>query len=136
MLNIPSYMAGTDPWKSSKGIYKSPCNFLGKIGTIDESKKKYADFKDQNFGDGAIEILSFGGPLSLGMERSLKGRASRLWQTKKPFCINFNRKSEDKPLSTYFQIDGEYYNVVAPKSATVTKCMEVPKIKVMFKSKK
>ena len=111
-------------------------NIIGKIGTVDENKKKYADFKGQSFGDGAIEILSFGGPLSLGMERSLKGRASRLWQTKKPFVINFEHKSEEKPLSTYFQIDGEYFNVIAPKSATVTKCAEVPKIKIMYRSPK
>ena len=101
---------------------------------MDENKKKIADFKDQNFGDGCIEILSFPGPLALGMERAFKGRASRLWQASKPFVIEFKR-NETKPLETYVQIDGEYFNVVAPKRATVTKCSEVPKIKVLFRNK-
>jgi Diacylglycerol kinase accessory domain. len=104
---------------------------------VNHENKKFKDFGSQNFGDGVLEILGFGGPISLALERSLSGRADRIWQAKAPFVFHFKR-SEDtsKPLQTYMQIDGEYYNVIAPKKVTVTKCAEVPRIKVLFNPKK
>lgn len=107
------------------------------MGAHGHDKAKLNDFDDQRFGDGKIEILSFGGPLQMALERSMPGQGRRVGQAKGPFIINF-KKSQDnhKPLHTYMQIDGEFYHVVAPKCVKVTLCPRIPngKIKVMMNS--
>jgi len=129
-LNIPSYMGGaSDPWRSAKG----------KLGAHNHDNTKLNDFDDQRFGDGKIEILSFGGPLAMAAERMMPGQGRRVGQAKGPFIINFKRSQDDaKPLHTYMQIDGEFYDVVAPKRVKVTLCPRIPggKIKVMMNSAK
>jgi diacylglycerol kinase (ATP) len=127
-LNIPSFMGGaSDPWKSSRG----------KVGAHDDKIDTLEDFGDQRFGDGKIEILTFAGPMSLATERILKGQGRRIGQAKGPFVINF-KKSENanKPLHTYMQVDGEFYDVVAPKRVKISLCPKIPngKIKVMLNS--
>ncbi len=93
--------------------------------------KTLEDFPDQNFGDGKLEILSFDGPLDLGAERFRPGRGKRLGQTGGPFQLNFQRsENKDKPLKTYFNIDGEYFKVLAPKNVKFTLTKDIPKGKV------
>ena len=68
------------------------------------------------------------------MERYIHGRGWRLGQVQGPFTLNFKcNKNEVKPLHSYMQIDGEYYDVVAPKCVRVSLCKALPggKIKVM-----
>jgi len=129
-LNIPSYMGGaSDPWRSSRG----------KLGAHGHDNNKLSDFEDQRFGDGKIEILSFGGPLAMASERLIPGQGRRVGQAKGPFIINFKKSNDDtKPLHTYMQIDGEFYDVVAPKRVKVSLCPRIPggKIKVMMNAAK
>jgi len=96
-----------------------------------------SDFEDQKFGDGKVELIGFMGPWSLAIERIIPGQGWRLGQVKGPFVVNF-RQSPDpsKPVHTYMQIDGEFYDVIAPKSVTVNLTKEIPrgKIRVMRNS--
>jgi hypothetical protein len=127
-LNIPSYMGGaSDPWHTSKG----------KIGVTDPTKALVPDFEDQRFGDGKLELLGFKGPFALAMERFMHGQGWRLGQVKGPFVLNFKQSADEaKPLHTYMQIDGEFFDVIAPKSVRVSLCKDIPKgkIKVMLNS--
>ena len=114
-------------------------SYIGKLGAHNHDNTKMNDFDDQRFGDGKIEILSFGGPLAMASERLMPGQGRRVGQAKGPFIINFKRSQDDaKPLHTYMQIDGEFYDVVAPKRVKVTLCPRIPggKIKVMMNSAK
>lgn len=107
---------------------------LGKVGVVNHEKGIIPDFDDQRFGDDKLEILGFTGPWSLAMERFSHGQGWRLGQVKGPFVITF-RQSENhqKPIHTYMQIDGEFYDVVAPKTVRVslTKDIARGKVKVM-----
>ena len=51
-----------------------------------------------------------------------------------PFILNF-KKSEDDflPIKTYFQIDGEFFEVIQPDYCKIESCKEVKngKIKVL-----
>lgn len=131
-LNIPSYMGGaSDPWRTSKG----------KMGAHTHDKSPINDFAEQSIGDGKIEILAFGGPLSMAAERMIPGQGRRLGQAKGPFVVNFKKGDEKgKPIHTYMQIDGEFYDVVAPKRVRVSLCPLLPdgKIQVLenMKNKK
>ena len=93
--------------------------------------KTLGDFQEQSFGDGKLEILSFSGPLALGMERLLPGRGKRIGQTEGPFQLNFKRsETPGKPLKTYMNIDGEYFKVLAPKCVRLSLSKDIPKGKV------
>jgi len=128
-LNIPSYMGGaSNPWKSSKG----------KLGAHNHDSSPLPDFDDQKVGDGKIEILAFGGPIAMATERMIAGQGRRLGQAKGPFIVNFKKSEDDsKPLHTYMQVDGEFYDVVAPKRVKVASCPRLPngKIKVLVNTK-
>jgi len=121
-LNIPSYMGGaSNPWKASKG----------KLGAHNHDNSPIPDFDDQKVGDGKIEILAFGGPVAMATERMIAGQGRRLGQAKGPFIVNFKKSGDDKkPLHTYMQIDGEFYDVVAPKRVKVSACPRLPKGKI------
>jgi len=121
-LNIPSFMGGaSDPWRCSKG----------KIGAHSHDQKKLSDFEDQKIGDGKIEILSFGGPMAMAAERFMPGQGRRLGQTRGPFIVNFKQAKEgEKPIHTYMQVDGEFYDVVAPKRVRVSLCPKIPQGKI------
>ena len=103
----------------------------------DHQKSSVPDFEDQRVGDGKVELIGFMGSWSLALERFLPGQGWRLGQVQGPFVVNF-RQSPDpgKPVHTYMQIDGEFYDVIAPKSVKVSLTKDIPrgKIKVMFNS--
>ena len=114
-------------------------NYIGKLGAQAHDKTRLNDFEDQNFGDGKIEILAFGGPLAMATERMIPGQGRRLGQARGPFVVNFKKSdNENKPLHTYMQIDGEFYDVVAPKRVRVSLCPRLPngKIQVMSNAAK
>jgi len=125
-LNIPSYMGGaSDPWHKSKG----------KVGVTDHAKSSLPDFDDQKFGDGKLELIGFMGPVALAMERVFPGQGWRLGQVKGPFVVNFKQSpDETKPVHTYMQVDGEFFDVIAPKCVRVSLSKDLPngKIKVMM----
>lgn len=102
----------------------------------DHLNKTLEDFHEQSFGDGKLEILSYSGPLALGLERLVPGQGKRIGQTDGPFALNFKRSENiGKPLKTYMNIDGEYFQVLAPKSVKITLSKNIPngKVKVLVK---
>ncbi|EGR28292.1 hypothetical protein IMG5_179490 [Ichthyophthirius multifiliis] len=129
LLNINSY---------SQGVYDIWKNCRNKLALQKNNNKPIKDtFQEQNFGDGKIEFLSFYSINSIGMERIIKGQAHRVGQGGGPFILRFNKENNNKqPIVTYFQIDGEYYQVVSPKCIKISKCKQLPrgKIKVMVES--
>jgi len=95
------------------------------------------DFGTQKFGDGKLEFLTFSSSMSLAQERFFKGRAQRVGQGSGPFLLKFRNVEKDKaPVITYFQIDGEFYQVVAPKNIKINLSKALPrgKIKVLLDS--
>ncbi len=67
----------------------------------------------------------------MATERMIAGQGRRLGQAKGPFIVNFKKSENDKkPVHTYMQIDGEFYDVVAPKSVKVSACPKLPKGKI------
>lgn len=110
-------------------IYKF---FKGKIGVDRESS---VNFESQNFSDGKLEFLTFSSSLSLAQERFFKGQAKQVAQGSGPFLLNFKKSDDDNlPLKTYFQVDGEYYEIISPKVCRISPCQELPhgKIKVIL----
>ena len=101
------------------------------MGAQSHDRKKLEDFEEQKVGDGKIEILSFGGPLAMAAERFMPGQGRRLGQSKGPFIVNFKQSKEgEKPVHTYMQIDGEFYDVVAPKRVRISLCPNIPQGKI------
>jgi len=121
-LNIPSYMGGaSNPWAAAKG----------KSGVTDHENRPIKDFNDQMFGDGKLEIISFNGPLALALERFVKGQGRRVGQAEGPFALNFKRSEDpNKPLNTYAQIDGEFFELIAPKCVKICSARDIPNGKV------
>lgn len=77
--------------------------------------------------------------MSLAQERFFQGRADRLGQGTGPFLLKFkNTESKEKKVITYFQIDGEFYQVVGPKEIKIELTKDIPrgKIKVLMDSSK
>ena len=104
---------------------------------VNGEQEPLKDFGTQKFGDGKLEFLTFSSLSSLSQERFFKGRAQRVGQGVGPFLLKFrNSESEQKPVVTYFQIDGEFYQVVAPKAVKIglTKALPRGKIKVLLDS--
>ena len=112
-------------------------NYIGKVGLVNSEKEPLKDFGTQNFGDGKLEFLTFASLNSLSMERFFKGRAQRVGQGNGPFIMKFrNIENNEQPLHTYFQIDGEFYQVFAPKVVKINLSSAFPKgkIKVLLDS--
>jgi diacylglycerol kinase (ATP) len=114
-LNIRTYGGGNNfVWDKSRG----------------KAKRKWLR---QSPNDGNLEILSFSGKMSLGLEqiKCTQGQARKLEQGPGPFSIEFDQTKQ----KCYFQIDGEYFFMEAPKSARL-KLWEMSKeIKVLFRAK-
>lgn len=87
-------------------------NFMGGVKNIWTTTKSALtntgedsrEWREQDFGDGELEFVSFRNELQLGMERYVPGRGSKLTQGSGPFAINF--KKSDKKVETFLQIDG------------------------------
>ena len=143
-LNINSYMGGgSDVWRECRGIDEifnlNRClkfdNLKGKVGV---QKESITNFESQNFSDGKLEFLTFSSTMGMAKERIFKGQAKRVGQGAGPFQLNFKKSdNNDLPLITYFQIDGEYYEIVAPKVCRITSCNELRggKIRVLVDKK-
>lgn len=106
--------------------------FIGKIGIERDSS---VNFESQNFSDGKLEFLTFSSSISLAQERFFKGQAKQVAQGSGPFLLNFKKSDDDNlPLITYFQVDGEYFEIISPKICRISACQELPhgKIKVLL----
>ncbi|EGR32993.1 hypothetical protein IMG5_064480 [Ichthyophthirius multifiliis] len=112
ILNIDSYAGGVS------NIWKSGRNKIG-VQQLDKSQINQTQFKEQSYGDGIVEFISFDSSLNLGYERLFNGNAKKIAQGFGPFLLNFKKIESD--LITFFQIDGEYYSVNRPKQVILKK---------------
>eukprot|EP01017_Pseudomicrothorax_dubius_P006532 TRINITY_DN11882_c0_g1_i5.p1 TRINITY_DN11882_c0_g1~~TRINITY_DN11882_c0_g1_i5.p1 ORF type:complete len:491 (+),score=82.96 TRINITY_DN11882_c0_g1_i5:70-1542(+) len=128
-LNITSYAGGgSNPWGSSRGrvAIKGP-----------DGKPLPDQWTDASFGDGKVEFICFKGPFSMVLERVLKNQARRLGQGGGPFEFKFkNLNQNGAPVTTYLNIDGEYFQLIAPEKIRVSLTTDIPhgKIKILAKS--
>eukprot|EP01017_Pseudomicrothorax_dubius_P040357 TRINITY_DN6303_c0_g1_i3.p1 TRINITY_DN6303_c0_g1~~TRINITY_DN6303_c0_g1_i3.p1 ORF type:complete len:363 (+),score=61.82 TRINITY_DN6303_c0_g1_i3:89-1177(+) len=126
-LNINSYGSGTDPWGTSRG----------KVAVLGPDGRPKEDvWGSQSFNDGKLEFVCYNNPVRLAMERMIKGQASRLGQGGGPFAVKFRDLDiNGPPMRTYLNIDGEFFQLIAPKSITISLAKEIPggKIKVLRK---
>lgn len=65
-------------------------SFMGGIQNIWDNAKlpdhlKENKFTSQNHSDGKVQIISFGGPWSLGCEKAFGGRSTKVYQGSGPF---------------------------------------------------
>jgi diacylglycerol kinase (ATP) len=108
--NVPSIAAGCDMWSLAtsntlKGEYVKNANLIN---------------LKQDFGDERLEIMTVNGIPSFGMAKiGIKGVAKRLEQTRGPCKIDFNETIGVKER-TYFQVDGEYFAIHKPQSASIS----------------
>ncbi|KAL4493099.1 hypothetical protein ABPG72_003184 [Tetrahymena utriculariae] len=129
LLNINSYSGGvSDMWK----------NCRNKLALEKGNKDQVQDqFEEQKFGDGKLEFISFYSVSQMASERFISGNAKRVCQGSGPFVLKFKQEDENKaPIRTYFQIDGEFYQIISPKSIKIQRAKNIPrgKIKVMVES--
>jgi len=127
-MNIPSYAGGCEKiWNNSKDqtpIYNK------------QDSTKFKIEPKQDFGDGKLEFVSFVNEWAFGVfERALHGFGNRVAQGEGPFLFTFKRDSEN-PVKTYYQVDGEYMEIVHPKYWKVTHCKDLPHGKVVVLCKK
>lgn len=93
----------------------------------------HKQWEKQSPSDNKIELLTFEGKMSLGLEqiKCTQGQARKLDQSEGPFRIEFNETS----AKAYMQIDGEYYYLEKPKQISLKLWDKSPEIKVLFRSK-
>lgn len=123
--NILHYMAG------AKDIW----NYAGRnmsleilhTKTIEEKEKyenkltKIAD-KPQSFSDKKLEFFSFDNGLETGFEKVIGGQAKKLYHGEGPVLISFKKivdNYDNKKRRIYFNVDGEYFRLVQPKSILI-----------------
>jgi diacylglycerol kinase (ATP) len=110
--NINSMMGGQhNMWENGRK------NTLGLSGLNGKPmSKKEMTFNDQSqHDDGILEFMTIPSVCMLSL-----GKPNRIAQDKGPFTIHFNEPTaKGGVISTYFQIDGEYYKVVNPEKVTI-----------------
>lgn len=93
---------------------------------------KQRKWEKQSPSDGKLEVLTFEGKMSLGLEqiKCTQGQGKKLEQSPGPYYIKFN----DTDRKCYFQIDGEYYYLERPKKISIELWDKCKDIRVLFKS--
>ncbi len=80
-----------------------------------ETAAKPYEYTPQNFGDGKIEIITFDSISKMTLEHFVSGQANIIAQGNE-FDFEFKEKnSKGNVMSTYFQVDGEYYKAYGLK---------------------
>merc|ERR1712032_123720 len=115
-INIPSYCGGADPWSWSaqSGVFEN--NEMN--GDLMKCK--------QDFGDGKLELLSYGSGLSVSLDAINskarvpgRGGGKRIASDHGPFVAQFKKpefaKYKTKAGRVYFQIDGEFFIATKPQ---------------------
>jgi len=134
-INIPSYCGGADPWSWS-----------AQNGVLENAESSQDLLKcKQDFGDGKLELLSYGSGLSVSIDAINskarvpgRGGGKRIASHPGPFVAKFKppekAKYKSKAGRVYFQIDGEFFIVTQPQTVVVShwrtvrvlKCDEPP----------
>ncbi|KAF8822274.1 diacylglycerol kinase accessory domain (presumed) domain-containing protein [Cardiosporidium cionae] len=115
-LNVPSFSAGNDAWKSSRSVgLKFP----------DKPSMKNSALLSlpQKTGDGLLEFLSFSRVADLGLEFVFKGQGKRIHQGGGPYILRFRDISPEQRV--YFQVDGEFYRMTQPKFASIDRFVKI-----------
>ena len=123
--NISNYMSGAyNIWGKAKE------NLSVEIKNVNnENKEKYknklitmADSK-QNFDDKMLEVFIFDNGIKTGLEKIFGGKAKKLYHGKGPMEVKFIEtpkfQKEDKFNRIYFNLDGEFFNIVKPISLRI-----------------
>ena len=123
--NISNYMSGAyNIWGKAKE------NLSVEIKNVNnENKEKYknklitmADSK-QNFDDKMLEVFIFDNGIKTGLEKIFGGKAKKLYHGKGPMEVKFietpKYQKEDKFNRIYFNLDGEFFNIVKPISLRI-----------------
>lgn len=114
-INIPSFAAGLDIWKSAQrvglsalpdgsGVYPLPTSLC----------------RPQRLGDGILEFITFSSAASMGFERmsAFHGRGKKVCQGQGPFYLHFHDLPRD--CRVYFQVDGEFYLMNCPRQVSLS----------------
>ncbi|XP_053991496.1 diacylglycerol kinase theta-like [Hylaeus volcanicus] len=101
ITNIPSFASGVNVWDNARH-WALTC-----APDPDVMKTK------QKIGDGILEMTTFKGLMSLGLERVLKGQGKRLAQGTGPYRLRFHDTIYSNSIKNceriYFQVDGDFF---------------------------
>jgi len=119
-VNVPSYMSGSNVWKSSyRTAFQSGCR-------VDKAHLRSLLEKRQVMGDSKLEWLTARHRITYPCEKLTLGIGyfRRVHQGYGPYKITFKDMDDGvvpsvEPLRCYFQVDGEFYQMTRPDSATV-----------------
>ena len=79
-LNIRSFMGGvSNPWRNS----------MTRLGLDSKRVNSNTNFKDENFGDGLLEILTFPTMMNISLENIMGGNSRTIAQYSGPFKLAF-----------------------------------------------
>lgn len=124
-VNIASYMGGAcDAWNDCRTKGSGLANGRNVTG-------------ENSFGDGKLEFVTYSSSFKMGFERVKKGQARRVMQGSPPIRVIFKGPPAGaNSLITYFQVDGEFFQIENPKSATIIPHPALPngKIKVLMEN--
>lgn len=84
-----------------------------------------------------MEFISFVNEWAFGVfERAFGGLGNRVAQGEGPFLFTFKRDPKN-PIKTYYQVDGEYLQIVEPKYWKISHAKDLPhgKVVVLCKNK-
>merc|ERR1712183_604544 len=127
-MNIPSYAGGCEKiWDHAKE----------KSAILDDKNQRSVLKDKQSFGDGKVEFCGFTNRFAFGVfERAIHGFGSRIAQGEGPFLIKFKRNKDGSDLVSYYNIDGEYFQIINPMYLKVSKANDLPFGKVVILTKK
>jgi len=117
-VNVPSYMSGSNVWKSSyRTAFQSGCK-------VDQEDLKELLEKRQVMGDSKLEWLTARHRISYPCEKISfgLGQFRRVHQGCGPYKITFKNiddSTSEAPPRCYFQVDGEFFQMTYPDSCTV-----------------
>lgn len=74
-----------------------------------------------------LEYLGYRNIFLFILERYISGNGYKLFQGSGPFFVDFKEfDKKGEQLKTYFQVDGEYYEIIGPRSVKIEKSKDFP----------
>uniref|UniRef100_A0A3B0MNC8 Diacylglycerol kinase n=1 Tax=Theileria annulata TaxID=5874 RepID=A0A3B0MNC8_THEAN len=103
-LNIPSFSSGIDPFSISSEIG---------IKNVSQEFKKELLMANQVMGDKKMEFFCYRDMKDVGLDMLKIGKSKRIHVGSGPWKIYFKELSKDE--KSYFQVDGEFFQMYQPK---------------------
>ena len=120
--NISNYMSGV------KNIWGKGKNHLS-LGYNGNDNQKYNNkllamaSQQQKFDDKMLEVFTFDNGLETGLEKVVGGQAKKIYHGRGPIEIKFvetpKYEKNDKTNRIYFNLDGEFFNLIKPISLKI-----------------